>query len=77
MFALKWKKKLQPNIGRPGWFLGNRSDSCKKIENAAKFFTKRNITSGNGNVCDALNMAKSEKWFNFFEIIEIEIKEKL
>lgn len=80
MFVLKWKKSFGRiyKSGIPGQYLANTStDSSKSIKKASIFFTKRDITSSEGNIYDSLNMARSARWQDYFELIELDVKPKL
>lgn len=80
MFILKWKKPLGRiyKCGKVGQYLANTStDSSKSIKKASIFFTKRDITSNEGNVYDSLLMARSARWQDYFELIELDVKPKI
>ena len=76
MFVLKWKKpygKVCP-CGKIGQYLANTTtDSTKNMSKAAIFFTKRDITTNDGNVYDSLNMARTARWQDYFELIEVKL----
>lgn len=73
LFVAKWKKKIKPNIGKIGCYVGNYTDSTAKLEYATIFWSIKNAQT---RLKNAFNLGKNESTLDYFEFLEVELKIK-
>lgn len=73
LFVAKWKKKIKPNTGKIGYYVGNYTYSTSKLEYASIFWSVKNAQT---RLKNAFNLGKHESTLDYFVFLEVELKIK-